>query len=262
MPPVEPDACYSRSAERSEPPDALHHDVHVPRTRPEIRKTSAHLRSLATFDGVGQLTGADLDEPTLIMGLNSHFADVERLARIVLDGSSVTDQSGRTAVGSVLVNMATLFERFVENRVRAGLEGRLVVHGQFRTTLDTASSVAIRPDLVFSQNGKPVYVADAKYKLTGDGYGREADYYQLLAYCSSLGLDEGLLIYCQHEGSVPSQEVTVRCNFGVRLHTVALQLSGSPSELDARCSDLAEQIAVRLSRQFINDLAYATPQLT
>jgi len=30
--------------------------------------------------------------------------------------------------------------------------------------------------------------ADTKYKITADGYGREADYYQILAYTAALGV--------------------------------------------------------------------------
>ena len=49
--------------------------------------------------------------------------------------------------------------------------------------------------------GALTYVADSKYKVTADGFGREAD--QLLACTSALSLPEGLLIYCQHDGSTP-----------------------------------------------------------
>ncbi len=205
-------------------------------------------RVLVEFEGVGALSEFDLERPTPLNRLNQHFAGAEHLARIVLEGSSILDQSGGASAGSFLVNMATLFERFLESRMRRSLRGQLVVRGQFRTTLDHAGSVRMRPDLVFTDRRVAVYVADAKYKLTGDGFGRESDYYQLLAYCSALGLDEGLLIYCQHDGSVPAREVIARDSSSTRLRTAAVQLSGTPAELDARMAELSRWIVSRTAR--------------
>jgi len=84
------------------------------------------------------------------------------------------------------------------------LSGRLIVHPQWLDRLDMEASVWIRPDLVFeSGGGEATYVADIKYKVTDDRFGREADYYRLLAYTTALELPEGLLIYCQNDGGTP-----------------------------------------------------------
>jgi 5-methylcytosine-specific restriction enzyme subunit McrC len=104
--------------------------------------------------------------------------------------------------------------------------------------LDTGTSVPMRPDLEFRNGGVPVLVGDVKYKLTGDALGRNPDYYQLLAYATALGLADGLLIYCQADSGRPQRTVTVR-RAGIRLHTYALDLTGSPGDIDSATRELA-----------------------
>ncbi len=77
------------------------------------------------------------------------------------------------------------------------------------------------PDLELWAGDELVYVGDVKYKLTRSGLARNTDYYQLLAYATALGLSEGLLIYCQADGSLPDREISVR-HVGTSLRTRAL----------------------------------------
>ncbi len=102
-------------------------------------------------------------------------------------------------------------------------------------------------------------MADIKYKLASrkesdpDGaYGRAADYYQLLAYMTALDMDEGTLIYSAQANdiAVKSQDganllnstIAVR-NMDKRVHAVAIDLSGSPSDIDDQISALSEHLA-------------------
>lgn len=91
-----------------------------------------------------------------------------------------------------------------------------------------------------------VYVGDTKYKLTNDGFARQADYYQLLAYSTALDLDQGLLIYCQHDGVAPPRHVTVR-HGGPRLSTWAVRLDGSPADVELQMRDLAQFVAEQVA---------------
>jgi hypothetical protein len=100
----------------------------------------------------------------------------------------------------------------------------------------------IRPDLIFeSPPGKAVYVADTKYKITADGYARDTDYYQILAYTRALDVPAGMLIYCQRDGGAPPTAITVGA-YHTRLDTSALTLSGTPPDIERRLAELANLI--------------------
>lgn len=206
----------------------------------------ALLHTAGAFEDAEPFTTVDLARPTIFTRLDQHFRPVERLARLVLTSSSLRDTTGTTTAGTFLIDMNKVFETFVEDRLRRYLRSDAEVRGQATTTLDEEGQVRMRPDLLIRRRGVDVYVADAKYKLTADGLGRESDYYQLLAYCTALGLPEGMLIYCQHDGTVPARQATVRNGLRQRLVTYAVRLDGQPHDIDARIRSLADLIRARL----------------
>jgi len=177
--------------------------------------------------------------------LNAHYQPALRLARLLLANLTLADRRGNHAASSFLVDMNQLFEDFVTQRLRRELRGRLEVASQLRTFLATRNQVPIRPDLVFRRQGHEVYVADIKYKLTDDARARTSDYYQLLAYTTALDLPEGVLIYCMADGGEPESTITVR-HAGKLLHTLAIDLSGSPTEVTAEIAKTAARINQRV----------------
>ncbi|MDE0699864.1 MAG: hypothetical protein OXH61_03955 [Acidimicrobiaceae bacterium] len=188
----------------------------------------------------------DLDR-LLITRLNEHYEPALRLARLLLENLTLVDQSGNRKASSFLLDMDKLFEDFVMQRLQHSLRGRLQVLSQVTYHLGLNRKVQIRPDLVFRKQGKEVYVADIKYKLTADASARNSDYYQLLAYTTALDLPEGVLIYCLAEGGRPERTVTVR-HAGKLLHTRAINLSGPPDSVTAEISQTADWIASRANR--------------
>lgn len=202
---------------------------------------------VARLEGVGTVRPSDLRTSTRFTRLNEHCRAAEHLARIVLEGASVRDEAGSAGAAEFLVDMNALFEAFVEASLRRHLKRHLDVESQHPTWLDADGRVRMKPDLVFRRAGEMSYVADSKYKLTADGLGQSPDYYQLLAYTSALDLDEGLLIYCQHDGAVPPQEVSVR-HLGKRLRTQAIQLDGPPADVEQQMRTLAQNILERVNK--------------
>ncbi|WP_420612402.1 McrC family protein [Candidatus Spongiisocius sp.] len=178
--------------------------------------------------------------------LNDHYRPALGLARLLLDNLTLVDRRGGTTAASFMVNMNDLFERFVTERLRHALHGRLTVEDQTDDYLDIEKAVRIRPDLRFHHpgSGSVTYVGDIKYKLTSDAVARSADYYQLLAYTTALDLPEGVLIYCQTDGGKPAGKITVR-HAGKRLHVRPVNLSGSPAEVAREIEVLATWIADR-----------------
>ena len=160
---------------------------------------------------------ADDIERITFTRLNDHYLPAMRLARLILANLTLQDQHGDTTASAFMLDMNNLFERFVTERLRDELSGRLEVEGQKSSALDTDRRVRIQPDLVFKRHGVSVGVADIKYKLrdteetpestetselagpsyTGSGvWAAHADYYQMLAYTTALGHPTGTLIYC------------------------------------------------------------------
>jgi len=93
---------------------------------------------------------------------------------------------------------------------------------------------------VWKIGGSPVAVVDAKYKaekLTGYP---NADLYQLLAYCTVLGLRAGHLIYAK--GNENAARHIVRRS-GIEIFCHAVDLDQAPDLLLTRMGDLARKIA-------------------
>ena len=231
------------------------------------------MQHLVTLEDVGDARHHHADSDRVVFTrLNEHYKPALRLARLVLANLTLQDAVGQTQASSFMLDMNDLFERFVTERLRRALRGRLEVKDQHRDRLDEDRRVAIRPDLLFSSQGTAKFVADIKYKLTDDGAGgRTADYYQLLAYTTALDLPEGVLIYCLNAnlpddpddngsiarlprrhatgasasaGAAAASSVRVR-HAGKVLHTYALDLSGTTDDVAKNVRELADWIAQR-----------------
>ena len=211
--------------------------LRIPGVAPEDRRRL--LREVVSLEDVADVHVQPDDlERIVFTRLNAHYQPALRLARLLLANLTLADRRGHHAASSFLVDMNQLFEDFVTQRLRRALRGRLEVASQLSTYLAAHHQVPIRPDLVFRRQGREVLVADIKYKLTRDAQARNSDYYQLLAYTTALDLPEGLLIYCLADGGRPEGVVTVR-HAGKRLHTKAINLTGSSSEVASEISGLA-----------------------
>jgi 5-methylcytosine-specific restriction enzyme subunit McrC len=146
-------------------------------------------------------------------------------------------------VNGFLLNMPQLFEDFVTVALREAIEpvyGGVVV-GQWRGHLDERDIVDLRPDIVWSKAGTPVAVADAKYKAEKPSGYPNADLYQLLAYCTVLGLRIGHLIYAA--GNEEAVHHVVR-GADVEIICHALDLGHPPDRLLTEVRDLARKMII------------------
>lgn len=222
---------------------AVRRAVRVPRVPGEDHRRL--LQQLVELEDVSDAAVAseDLDR-IVITRLNAHYEPALRLARLLLENLTLVDQRGKTTASSFLVDMNKLFERFVTERLRRALRGRLEVRSEPPVNMGAGGQVRMYPDLEFRRRGETVYVGDVKYKLTADAKARNTDYYQLLAYTTALDLPEGVLIYCLADGGRPERSITVR-HAGKVLHTRALDMSGSPESVTMELEGLADWIAER-----------------
>ena len=174
--------------------------------------------------------------------LNARYHTALRVAELVLRATSVEQGSGGVTVNGFLLDMPKLFEDFVTVALREALAGTYGgrVDDQDRHFLDEAGQVLMRPDIVWKIGGAAVAVADAKYKVEKPAGYPNADLYQLLAYCTVLGLDRGHLIYAKGSEE-PGRHIVKRA--GVELICHAIDLETSPSVLLDQVTNLAGQIA-------------------
>jgi 5-methylcytosine-specific restriction enzyme subunit McrC len=174
--------------------------------------------------------------------LNARYHIALRVAELVLRATSVEQGTGGITVNGFLLDMPKLFEDFVTVALREALVtaygGR--VDDQDRHRFDEAGRVELRPDIVWKLRGTAVAVADAKYKAERPAGYPNADLYQLLAYCTVLGLNRGHLVYAKGTEQ-PAHHVVRRSGIEIVCHAVDLEVD--TSALLGQMSDLAAQIA-------------------
>ena len=174
--------------------------------------------------------------------LNMHYQPALRLAELVLRGGSFEPEPGSVRVDGFMLDMNRVFEDFVTGVLGDALRthGGRVKPQETRHHLDTARQIGLRPDLVwYSAHGRPVGVADAKYKVDKDGRYPEADLYQMLAYCTRLGLAHGHLIYAAGARSTMTHRIA---NSDVTIIQHALNLEAAPQQVLAQLTSIADQM--------------------
>lgn len=173
--------------------------------------------------------------------LTRRYQPALRLARLVLAGRSIEQPAGPVVASGFLFDLNKVFEDWLTTALRAALApyggflcAQRLVH------LDIDRQVDMKPDMVWERAGRPVAVIDAKYKALRPAEYPHADLYQMLAYCTALGLSAGHLIYGKGEAE-PAHHVVRRS--GVRVAVWAVDLSLPVPDLLERVNAVASVIA-------------------
>lgn len=169
--------------------------------------------------------------------LNSRLHRLLHLADLVLAHCSVEHDAGGTQTHGFVINMAWLFETLVARLLSEQVRGLVT---QEVLPLDTFGRLIIRPDLVFHDVGRPVAVADTKYKLLNpSGKVTNADAYQLVTYCARLGLSTGHLIYAAGE---PKPDPFDILGTDVRIVAHAVDIGRPVGEIEGAVAELGAAI--------------------
>ena len=185
--------------------------------------------------------------------LNQRYVPALRLAEIILDNSAAETKDGQIRVASFKVNMAKVFEDFVEVAlaeavVELGLPGRIA--RQFQTGLDEVDSgsrhrISMNIDSVYQTADIPSVVFDAKYKVASNtGNYANADHYQMLAYCTALKATTAWLVFA---GAGQHRSLRI-VNTDVTVHEFPLDVSTHPYEVLKRVRELVELSVMPLSK--------------
>lgn len=187
----------------------------------------------------GEMTVTDIDRFSYHR-MNAHYRSVHRLCRMVLDLVSPTERGAGASTPSFLLDMNRLFERYVAVSLQTSGRGCLDVLDQYRTSLDVAGRVPIRPDLVVVDRGSRIRIIDCKYKRLGEGEHRQADLYQMIAYCTALDVGQGMLVYPRHLADIRN-DVNVRA-VEMSVREWSLDLSGDIASMQRAVELLAAEV--------------------
>ncbi|WP_436738927.1 McrC family protein [Streptomyces sp. BBFR102] len=174
--------------------------------------------------------------------LNQRYHVALRLAELILAERSAELPGAGVRLDGFIIDLAVVFEHFVCTALSRALRrhgGRTAA--QDRHYLDVSAEVRLKPDLIwYDTSGRPLAVADAKYKAERHGGFPGSDLYQMLAYCTVLGLPRGHLVYAK--GNEPQRSHVVR-GTGTVLLQHALDLGLAPGALLDSVSAVADTIA-------------------
>lgn len=172
--------------------------------------------------------------------LNARYQPSLRLAERILAGESFEQRRGSLAVDGFVFDMWVIYEDFVGVALAEALSSRGSASLQHRMHLDHAHRVPLRPDFLWTSHEGGQVVVDAKYKAERPAGYPQADLYQLLAYCTVLGLREGHLVYAKGNEAEVVHEVR---GSDVAIHCHTVDLDQQPSALLDQMQDLADRIA-------------------
>ena len=231
----------------------------VPRLRRDVAARLTHLDN--RLDGVAVLRRGTTTPAWRATRLNARYVPALRLAELILRNTAAQAGDDGVEIAAFVVVMWKVFEDFVTVALKEAIahQGRRSV-AQQRWWLD-AERVDLTPrvpmaiDLLEYDGGAPHMVYDAKYKASG-GEGRfpNADFYQMLAYCTTIGLDRALLVYAQG-GSPVDRRVE---NSAVTIREWPLDLSLTPEQMLASIHEAVATASIPLSTSAEGNLVSVT----
>jgi len=142
--------------------------------------------------------------------LTYRYQEIHCWCKLFIDLLSLSDETGDFEYDGFLLDMNLLFERFVAAMFQRAAQDRPEINVRYQPTFpfDVSKSVKIEPDLVIEGPKGQRLPIDAKYKRTQGAKAKHPDLYQIVSYCTALGLinaprnpdsPHGILIYPVHE---------------------------------------------------------------
>jgi 5-methylcytosine-specific restriction enzyme subunit McrC len=166
------------------------------------RARSAVRQALGGFDGVrAEALGPDSFARAGPDRLTEAYRPLLDLCRLLADGLAPGERAGAAACPAFLLDMERVFEGYVTRGIVEGFAGRdgyrVDVQPRHIANRPVAGQpdIQLRPDVVLARDGRPEVVVDAKWKDLGGSPLVTDDVYQVLAYCTALGVARGVLVY-------------------------------------------------------------------
>jgi 5-methylcytosine-specific restriction enzyme subunit McrC len=194
------------------------------------RARAAVRQALGGFDGVGAAALGPDDFAQAEPGrLTEAYRPLLELCRLLADALAPSGREGATACPAFLLDMERVFEGYVTRGVVESFAGR----GRYRVDVQPRHvanrpaagqpDIHLRPDLVIARDGRTEVVVDAKWKDLAGAPLVTDDVYQVLAYCTALGADRGVLVYPGRRDQAWEYEMT---GTPIRLTVCTLRVVG------------------------------------
>lgn len=208
---------------------------------PPVRMELARLdRALAEAD---PLTPGTRPPQITVERLNRRYAPALQIARLVLERTSINHTFGGHDVSGFLFDMNRVYEDWLTGALTVALEARSGnVRRQRPLVLDEHAEVKMQTDMTWWSGAECLAVIDAKYKRLPPAGPRPEDLYQVLAYCTALGIRSGHLVYA---AGGPPRVLVVR-NAGVNISTHVVRLSAPPDRILASVEAVGADIAASI----------------
>ena len=193
--------------------------------------------------------GAELDAFTYDR-LTAHSRPIHRLCRIILAALGADDERGGNPLGSFLVDMNALFERFVASWLTAHLPPAFELSRQHPVIFDRDGTKNLRADLVLLHDRTRLLLADTKYRLS---HGKPdqldpkpGELYQVLAYARALRIEHAVLLY--PDLAEPTRPLVVRDGANT-IHIDGFELARPWAHVEAALHRLLARILALAEKQ-------------
>jgi 5-methylcytosine-specific restriction enzyme subunit McrC len=182
-----------------------------------------------------------------ITRLNQSYEAALILAKLILDGTSLSQTRGAFAARSFLFDMNEVFESFLYRALKDCMrKSGGVVQRQVNGALDRATKpgLPLRADIVWRKHGVVRAVIDSKYKaLSLRGSTPNEDAYQMLAYCIAFGVQRGLLVYARDGLDLPRCHEVRRHGYEIEVRSVSVD--SQPDLLLKEVERIAAEVVAR-----------------
>ncbi len=166
------------------------------------RARSTVRQALGGFDAVQAVAlGPDSFAQSEPDQLTEAYRPLLDLCRLLADGLTPGGREGTSVCPAFLLDMERIFEGYVTRGIGEAFaaKGRYRVEVQPRYVANRPvagqADIQMRPDVVLLRDGRVEVVIDAKWKDLAGAPLVTDDVYQVLAYCTALGVGRGVLVY-------------------------------------------------------------------
>jgi len=159
---------------------------------PKVRKAFHALQGFVTLTSFKSEACIDRNYHRL----NQDYQILHALCRFFLENTGPSHEKGDREMLPFLINMASLYEQFVAEWLKANTPKGFLVKKQYQVKHDKNYCDQIDLLLCDSETGKVQYVLDTKYKAPDRV--ASSDRHQIVAYANELKCQNAILVYPQN----------------------------------------------------------------